>query len=192
MSTATAPVPVAVGDPSTLRRLYLTRFGFALVWAALLFLVGAHVGPLTAVLVVLYPLFDVAAAVVDARSSRTAAGSTTAGAAGLRVNAAVSALAAIGLVVAVTSGVPAILRVWGAWAVVAGIVQLVVAIRRRSLGGQWAMIASGSISVLAGVSFVLMARGTGASLVNVAGYALLGGIFFLVSALRLGRTSGRK
>lgn len=190
MTTATAPVPAPVGDPSTLRRLYLTRFGFALVWAVLLFLVGSRISPPTAVLLVLYPLFDVAAAVVDARSSRTA-GSRTGSAAGLHVNAAVSAVAAIGLVVAVSSGVPAVLRVWGAWAVVAGIVQLVVALRRRSLGGQWAMVASGSISVVAGASFVLMASSTGASLAGIAGYALLGGVFFLVSALRLGRIPAR-
>jgi hypothetical protein len=48
------------------------------------------------------------------------------------------------------------------------------------------MIASGAISVLAGVSFVLLASGPGASLAGVAGYALLGGVFFLVSGLRLG------
>src|SRR5919106_1320796 len=99
--------------------------------------------------------------------------------------------ARFGFALALTSGIPAVLRVWGVWAVVAGIVQLVVAIRRRRLGGQWAMIDSGAISVLAGASFVLMASSAGASLTNVAGYALLGGIFFLVSALRLGRSVGR-
>lgn len=190
MTTATRPAPVASGDPSTLRRLHLARFGFAVVWALALFLVGSHLGPLTAILLVLYPLVDVAAAAVDARSSR-AAGPRTTHVPGLYITMIISALAAIGLVVALSSGVPAVLRVWGAWAVVAGLVQLVVAIRRRSLGGQWAMIASGSISVLAGVAFVLMASTTGASLVSVAGYALLGGIFFLVSALRLGRTTER-
>jgi uncharacterized membrane protein HdeD (DUF308 family) len=186
MTTATTPVPAAVGAPPTLRRLYLVRFGFALVWALVLFPAGSRISPLTAVLLVIYPLVDVVAAAVDARSSRAAA-PTTGSAAGLYVTMAISALAAIGLVVALSSGIPAVLRIWGVWAVVAGIVQLVVAVRRRSLGGQWAMIASGSISVLAGVSFVLMASTTGASLVTVAGYALLGGVFFLVSALRLGR-----
>ena len=39
----------------------------------------------------------------------------------------VSAVAAVGLAVAVTSGVPAVLQVWGVWAAVAGAVQLVVA-----------------------------------------------------------------
>jgi uncharacterized membrane protein HdeD (DUF308 family) len=135
-------------------------------------------------LIVLYPLVDVAAAIVDARSSR--AGRSVLG---LYVNIAISSLTAIGLVVAVMSGVPAVLRVWGVWAVVAGIVQLVVALTRRELGGQWAMIASGGISVLAGTSFYLQAATEGQTLSTVAGYATLGGIFFLVSALRLGRAA---
>lgn len=185
MTTATAPTTTGVAP--TLRRLYLVRFGFALVWAVLLFLTASSIGVLTAVLLVLYPAFDVAAAAVDARASRV--GGAIGSAAGLYLNVAISTLAAVGLLVAVMSGIPAVLRVWGAWAVVAGIVQLVVALRRRRLGGQWAMIASGSISVLAGVSFVLMASNAGASLTAVAGYALLGGIFFLVSALRLGRAA---
>ncbi|MEV4116382.1 hypothetical protein [Nonomuraea sp. NPDC049695] len=35
------------------------------------------------------------------------------------------------------------LRVWGAWAVVAGLVQLIVGVTRRKMGGQWPMIISG-------------------------------------------------
>ena len=187
MTTTTAPAAVTVAP--LLRRLYLVRFGFALVWAVLLFVTASGIGPVSATLLVLYPVFDVAAAVVDARSARaTTAGASTAG---LRVNIVISALAAVGLAVTLGSGIPAVLRVWGVWAVVAGVVQLVVAVRRRRLGGQWAMIASGSISVLAGASFYLMASGAGATLANVAGYALLGGIFFLVSALRIGRAVSR-
>ncbi|WP_406632680.1 hypothetical protein [Amycolatopsis sp. WGS_07] len=170
----------AAGSAVVLRRLYFVRFAFALVWAALLFLTSkSHVGPVGVVLVVGYPLFDVAAAVVDARSTR---------AAGLYVNIAISLLAGIGLAIASASGVPAVLRVWGAWAVVAGLVQLVVAVGRRRMGGQWPMILSGGISVLAGANFVIGAAAPEPSLANVAGYAVLGGIFFLVSALRLGRT----
>jgi uncharacterized membrane protein HdeD (DUF308 family) len=187
MTTVTSPA--ATGVAPTLRRLYFVRFGFALVWAVLLFPAASSIGPLTAVLLVLYPAFDVAAAVVDARSSRVnvAGGSAV----GLYVNIAISTLATAGLAVALTSGIPAVLRVWGVWAALAGIVQLVVALRRRRMGGQWAMIASGALSVLAGVSFFLMASRAGASLAGVAGYALLGGVFFLVSALRLGRAAGR-
>ena len=174
----------STGNASALRNLYFVRFAFAIVWAGLMFVVGSSIGPLSAALIVLYPLFDVAAAIVDARSSRAGRSAL-----GLYVNIAISSLTAIGLVVAVMSGVPAVLRVWGVWAVVAGIVQLVVALTRRELGGQWAMIASGGISVLAGISFFLQAAAEGQTLGAVAGYAVLGGIFFLVSALRLGRAA---
>ncbi|WP_336158877.1 hypothetical protein [Amycolatopsis sp. VC5-11] len=167
------------GTAPALRRLYFVRFAFAVVWAALLFLTSkTAVGPIGVVLVVAYPLFDVAAAVVDARSSR---------AAGLYVNIAISLLAGIGLAIASASGVPAVLRVWGVWAVVAGLVQLIVAVGRRGMGGQWPMILSGGISVLAGANFILSAGAPNPSLVTVAGYAVLGGIFFLVSAIRIRR-----
>lgn len=210
-----------------LRRLYLVRFGFALVWAALLLVTAAALGPESVTLLVLYPLFDVAAAVVDARSSRAPA---------LYANIAISSLAAAGLAVAAASGIPAVLRVWGTWAVVSGVGQLLVGLDRRRglgsrglggrglggrglgsrrlgghrlggqrlgghrlgghrlsghrLGGQWPMILSGGISVLAGGSFILQAVRDGASLRGLAGYALLGGIFFLISALRMGRPAG--
>lgn len=174
----------AGGIASALRRLYFVRFAFAIVWAALLFVTKSQLGPLGIALLVLYPLFDVAAAIVDARSSRT-----TGPARGLYVNIAISLLATIGLAVACTSGVPAVLRVWGAWAIVAGLVQLIVAIARRKMGGQWPMILSGGISVLAGANFVISASAVNPALSSVAGYAVLGGIFFLVSAIRLGRAA---
>jgi len=181
MTTAVSP---AAGFAPALRRLYFVRFGFAIVWAVLVFLTGRQLGPVAAALVVLYPLFDVAAAVVDARASKGFASAR-----GLSVNIVLSLLAAIGLGIALTSGVPAVLRIWGVWAVVAGLVQLGVAISRRAMGGQWPMILSGAISVLAGASFVLMAGQAQPSLTGIAGYATLGGLFFLLSALRLGRAA---
>ncbi|MEU4195497.1 hypothetical protein AB0E69_26590 [Kribbella sp. NPDC026611] len=176
----------AGGVASALRRLYFVRFAFAIVWAALLFTTKTHLGPLAVILVVVYPLFDVAAAVVDARSSG-AAGSAR----GLYVNIAISLLATVGMAIASSSGVPAVLRVWGAWAIVAGLIQLVVAVGRRKLGGQWPMILSGGLSVLAGGSFVAAASASNPALTNIGGYAVLGGIFFLVSAIRLGRAAKR-
>jgi uncharacterized membrane protein HdeD (DUF308 family) len=179
MTTTTAPATATVAP--ALRRLYFVRFGFALIWAVVLFLTASSIGPVSATLLVIYPLFDMSAAIVDVRSSRASRSAP-----GLYVNIAISVIAAVGLVFAVTSGIPAVLRVWGAWAVVAGLVQLIVALRRRTLAGQWPMIVSGTISILAGISFFLQATASHASLNNLAGYALLGGIFFLVSALRLG------
>ena len=55
--------------------------------------------------------------------------------------------------------------------------------------GSKPMILSGGISVLAGGSFIAGASAADPSLANIAGYAVLGGIFFLVSALRLGRAA---
>lgn len=191
METLVAPgsapgsAPARAAAPAALRRLYFLRFGFAAVWAALLFAASGTLGPLTGTLLVVYPAFDVACAVVDIRSARANGRALR----GLYANVALSAVTAAGLAVAATSGVPAVLRVWGVWAVTAGVVQLVVGAVRRHLGGQWPMIASGAISTLAGASFVAQAGRDGASLHNLAGYALLGGVFFLVSALRLGRAA---
>lgn len=179
----TVDPPTAREIAPALRRLYVVRFGFAIVWAVLLFVTASGLGPLSIALLVLYPLFDVAAAVVDVRSSHA-----TGPARGLYVNIAISLLAAIGVAIACTSGVPAVLRLWGAWAIVSGLVQLIVGVARRTMGGQWPLILSGGISVLAGASFVMGASAPDPSLANLAGYAVLGGVFFLVSALRLGRT----
>ena len=170
------------GLAPALRTLYLVRFGFAVTWAVLLFLTAAEIGPVSGALLVLYPLFDVAAIVVDSRSSRTGRASSA-----LYANIAVSTIAAAGLTFAVLSGIPAVLQVWGAWAVVSGVAQLAAGFTRRSLGGQWPMIISGGLSTLAGTSFILQAGSEGATLHNLAGYAAVGGVFFLVSALRLDR-----
>jgi uncharacterized membrane protein HdeD (DUF308 family) len=110
----------------------------------------------------------------------------------LHVNIVVSLLTAVGVAIACASGIPAVLRVWGAWAVVAGLVQLIVGVTRRAMGGQWPMIVSGAISVLAGGSFIIGASAENPTLTNAAGYAIPGGVLFLISAIRLSRAaSGR-
>ncbi|MFD7713020.1 hypothetical protein ACFV6E_21595 [Streptomyces sp. NPDC059785] len=186
MSTIAAPSGIT-GTASALRRLYFVRFAFAIVWALVMFTMASKITPVGAVLLVLYPLFDVGAAVVDARSSRETGSPVL-----LYVNMAVSLATAVGVAVACASGIPAVLRVWGAWAVVAGLVQLVVAVPRRKMGGQWPMILSGGISVLAGASFVASAGADDPALTSAIGYAVPGGIFFLISALRLGRSAEAK
>jgi uncharacterized membrane protein HdeD (DUF308 family) len=98
-------------------------------------------------------------------------------------------LAAFGLAFADASGIPAVLRVWGVWAVVAGLIQLIVGVNRRTLGGQWPMIVSGGISVLAGGSFIVTASASNPVLTNAIGYAVPGAIFFLISAIRLGHAA---
>ncbi|NEB13049.1 hypothetical protein G3I32_30160 [Streptomyces coelicoflavus] len=183
--TAAAPPAAAptVGVPVTLRKLYFVRFAFAAVWAALLFATADTLGPLSTTLLLVYPLFDVGAAIVDVRSARANGGPVGP----LYANIAISSLTVLALALAATSGIPAVLRVWGAWAVTAGIVQLVAGAVRRRLGGQWPMIVSGAVSTLAGISFVTRAGADDPSLGSLAGYAFLGGVFFLASAVRLTR-----
>ena len=169
-----------VASAPVLRRLYFVRVGFAVVWAVLLGVTASDLGAAAGVLLVIYPLFDVAAAVVDFRSSRARE---------LVLNIVISSLAAVGLALATTSGIPAVLRVFGAWAVISGVVQLIVAVRRLKLGGQAAMIVSGGLSALVGASFVVMAAKDDPMLAGVAGYVVGGAIFFLISAVRLGRAA---
>jgi hypothetical protein len=158
--------------------LYFVRFVFAAAWVGAFAAIGSKIDAGSVTLLILYPAFDVAAAIFDARSTRDPA---------LYLNIAISAAAAIGLAVAAAGDIPAVLRTWGVWAIVAGLVQLFVALkRRRALGGQWAMILSGGISVIAGGGFLGQA-GSATSLTVCAGYAALGGLFFLISAVRLVR-----
>jgi hypothetical protein len=180
----TVAAPGISTTAAALRRLYFGRFAFAIVWAIVMIIVAKDLNPISVPLFVLYPLVDVAAAVVDARASR-AAGTPVL----LYVNMAVSLLAAIGLAAAAASGIPAVLRVWGAWAIVAGAVQLVVALTRRSMGGQWPMIISGGLSVIAGATFLLSASAANPMLTNAVGYVIPGAIFFLIAAIRLGRAA---
>jgi len=164
-----------------LRRLYLARFVFAVAWAALFAAASSPVEGVALVLLVAYPAVDVVAAVVDARTSGAARRSR----AGLVVNIALSVAAAVALVV-VGDDLEGILLVWGAWAITAGAAQLAVGLLRRSLGGQLPMMLSGGMSVLAGAFFAASASDAD-SVSSIAGYAALGGIFFLISALRLGQ-----
>jgi uncharacterized membrane protein HdeD (DUF308 family) len=172
---------VPSGFAPSLRRLYFVRFAFALIWAALVAGTVSKLDPLSVTLLVLYPVFDVAAAVVDVRSAKN-----TKPFIGLYVNMAISLLAGVALALAASSGIPGILRVWGIWASVSGLIQLVVGLVRRTLGGQWPMIISGAISTVAGATFIVQAAQPNPSLAALAGYAALGGVFFLVSAIRLG------
>ncbi|MFL6158988.1 MAG: hypothetical protein ACJ72D_23110 [Marmoricola sp.] len=182
--TVTKPTPVE--GALELHRLYYLRFVFAAVWAGLFAATASQLTPVAGTLLVLYPLFDVASAVVDLRSSGTGRARRP-----LYANVALSLLAAVALAVAAAQGVPDVLRVWGVWAITAGAVQVVLAVRRHRLGGQRVMILSGGISVVAGSTFIAAGAGSDPALTSLAGYAALGGLFFLISGIRLGRAAAQ-
>lgn len=167
-----------------LRRLYIVRFVFAAIWAGVLLAAAAATtspGPLITVLLVLYPLFDAGAVLWQLRAGVGEDRSRAAEWA----NVAVSVAVAVALGFSSSTSLAAALAVWGAWAIGAGLPQLVTAVRNRRSGGQVAQMLSGGISLVAGAGFLLQGlRGEG-SLVGAAGYATLGAIFFLVSAILL-------
>jgi hypothetical protein len=176
-------MPAAAATPTNttntvdhLRRLYFVRFVFAAAWVATFAAFWSSLDAASITLLILYPAFDVASAITDARSSRDP---------GPYANIAISTAAVIGLAVAAADDIPTVLRAWGWWAIAAGLVQLLIALnRRRVLGGQAAMILSGSISAIAGAGFLAQASDA-TSLKLCAAYAALGGLFFLISAVRL-------
>ncbi|GAA3597868.1 membrane protein [Kineosporia mesophila] len=177
-------------------RLYLTRAVIALVWAGLLAVSLSSAGTLTAdsdlprlavVLLILYPVLDVVASVLDARTQQAAGAPGTVRA--QLVNAGISAITTVALIVAVTDGPATVLRVFGVWATLTGLIQLALAItrRRRGLPGQVAMIVSGGLSTLIGLMFFAQAAQDELMLTGVAGYAVGGAILYLVSTVRLRR-----
>ena len=180
--------PSAQDGPRNLANLYLGRLVFALGWAAVFAATEAELDVFTGVLLVLYPAVDVAAVLVDAvlagHGRRT--GLSRGARLGLVANLAVSAVAAVALAFAAADGIPAVLRVWGTWAVVAGLAQLVVAVaRRRSHPGQWSLVLSGGLSCVAGTTIALSASASHPGLTAIAGYAVAGAVFFAVSVVRL-------
>lgn len=184
----TVEPPSAPTLARTLHRLYLARFGFAVAWALLLALVAPLSPTVLTALLVIYPLVDAGAVLVELRTSGAAPRSRPSALA----NVVLSTLAAAALGWASTVSVGAVLVTWGVWAVVSGATQLLTSLARRRMGGQWPLVASGGLSVLVGFAFLAQGLQGATSVTSVGGYAVAGGVFFLLSALRLaraGRTS---
>jgi len=173
-----------------LRTLYVVRFGVAIVWVGILLAAAAAStapNPLLTVLLILYPLFDAGAVLWQLRADPEARRSKVAE----WVNVAVSVVVAIALGIASSTSISAALAVWGIWAIVAGVPQLIAAVRNRRNGGQVPQMLSGGISVFAGAGFLFQGLQSSDMIAGAAGYATLGAIFFLISAIRLSVTLRR-
>lgn len=165
-----------------LKSYYYLRFAVSAAWVAVAFAVAKNVPPLAAVMLVAYPAWDALANYVDAQRTGGLGSNKS-----QLLNVVGSIVATIAVAIALGRSMNAVLAVYGVWAVVSGIFQLVTALRRwKTNGAQWAMILSGAQSALAGLFFVSMAGGTEAiGIVNVAPYAAFGAFYFLVSAVWL-------
>jgi uncharacterized membrane protein HdeD (DUF308 family) len=171
-------------------QLFLIRGLVAIAWAAVFVAVSDSETtgePVAAgILVVSYPLIDVAASLIDARTQRGSARSL------LLAGAALSAVAAAALAIAATGSVTDVLAVFGVWALFSGVAQVVVALRRRAqLGNQWPMLLAGVGSVGFGIAYIIASTRTDPSLSMLAIYAAGGGIDFLVQAWLLSRRRRR-
>lgn len=166
-----------------LRNYYAVRFAVAAVWVAAAFTLAKGMPRLAVVMLIAYPLWDALANLADARSNGGLGANRT-----QAINVGVSTLAAVGVAAAAPVGMNAMLAVFGAWALLSGLMQLATGVRRwKHYGAQWAMILSGAQSVLAGVFMAKMAAGVpiADTLTSVAPYAGFGAFYFLVSALWL-------
>ncbi|NKK73992.1 DUF308 domain-containing protein [Rhizobium leguminosarum bv. viciae] len=172
----------ASGNDQWLKHYYFTRAAFSALWVAAAFTVGQHSFAVAAVLLVIYPLWDAVANVVDAaRSGGFAVNRSQA------INVTASSIMTIAVIFALTMSMNWVLGAFGLWAIFSGLLQLGTALRRwKTSGGQWAMILSGGQSAVAGALFIFQAQmPQEPSISTVAGYAGVGAFYFLVSAIWL-------
>jgi uncharacterized membrane protein HdeD (DUF308 family) len=194
IATATKTTPRVSTHPgaqsSDKLHLFLTRGLIAIAWAVI-FAAASHsvttaVTLGAGVLLVIYPLIDAFASLLDARSQHGSARQL------LLLNAASSTVAAIALGVAATENAATVFAVFGVWAAVSGAAQLVVALRRRAqLGNQWPLLLANAVSVIAGIAFIIAAAGGDPKLSMLAIYAATGGIEFVIQAGLLARRQRR-
>lgn len=174
---------------SWLRSYYLARAAVSIAWVALAFTIGRTAPQAGAALLVAYPSWDALANWLDARRTGGLARNPT-----QALNFAVSVITALAVAATLRAGMNAVLAVFGAWAVLSGLLQLATGLRRwKTQGAQWAMILSGAQSALAGSLFIHQAAGAPViAITTVAPYAAFGAFYFLVSALWLTVTNLRR
>lgn len=186
MSVTTTAVPnsQAVFTARSLRNLYVTRASFSIAWVILVALFTKSSPGFAYILLVIYPAWDVFGTWLDIRSN-----GQTENLKPQYINAGISAITTIGVIIALQTDVPEAIMVFGAWAILTGLIQLIMGIRRRKLtGGQWPMMISGGQSMLGGTSFILLAHDPGKGIASLAGYAAFGAFYYLLAAFRLHRT----
>lgn len=168
-------------DEGWLKRYCFVRAAFSVCWVIAVLALARQSTVASAVLLVAYPAWDALANMADGRRSGALAANRT-----QLLNVVVSVAVALALAVSLPD-MHRVLAVFGAWAILSGLLQLGTAVRRwKSFGAQWAMVLSGAQSALAGAVFIGQARMPAEPTVaTLAGYAGFGAFYFLVSALLL-------
>ena len=173
-----------VETAKSLRTLYFTRVAFSVLWIILVVTAAKSNDSLAAILFIIYPAWDVLATFFDIRANTLQVNKTP-----QYVNAAISAATTVAVILELQNGIPEALMVFGAWAILTGLIQLILGLRRRKhLEGQWPMIISGAQSMLAGGFIIATAHSAKDGVVSLAGYSAFGAFYFLLAAIRLGKT----
>ncbi|MCF0052469.1 hypothetical protein LXM25_20535 [Dyadobacter sp. LJ53] len=174
----------AVETAKSLRTLYFTRAAFSIIWILLVTTLAGTNAVVAMVLFIIYPAWDVIATFFDIKSNPPYANKTP-----QYVNIAIGITTTIAVYIALQKGIAEALVVFSAWAILTGLIQLILGLhRRKQLDGQWPMIISGGQSMLAGVSIFLKAHTPGTGVNTLAGYAAFGAFYFLLAAYRLSKT----
>jgi uncharacterized membrane protein HdeD (DUF308 family) len=171
-----------------LRNYYFVRAAFSIAWVAVALAVGRQMPLAAAALLVAYPAWDAIANLVDARRNGGLSANRS-----QSLNVTASAVTTLAVAVALGLGPNEVLAVFGAWAILSGLFQLLTGVRRWRMGAQWAMVLSGAQSGLAGAYMLIQAtRPEPASIADIAPYAAFGAFYFLVSAVWLTVSSARQ
>lgn len=171
-----------------LKMYYFARAAFSIAWVIAALTLAGQAWSIGAALLVSYPAWDALANLADGtRSGGLARNRTQA------VNVVVSLTIAAAIAVALPD-MNRVLGVFGAWAILSGLLQLGTALRRwKAYGAQWAMVLSGAQSALAGAFFIFQAQMPAVpSITTIAGYAGFGAFYFLASALFLRAGASRR
>jgi uncharacterized membrane protein HdeD (DUF308 family) len=165
-----------------LKTYYFTRGAFSIGWITLAVTIAKNAPLLAGALLVAYPAWDAVANYIDAKKNGGLKANLS-----QTLNLVVSALTTASVLIALGVSMNAVLAVFGVWAILAGLFQLITAVRRwKSYGAQWAMILSGAQSALAGTFFFKQAAGSVTPDISaIAPYAAFGAFYFLVSAIWL-------
>ncbi|AMA57731.1 DUF308 domain-containing protein [Bradyrhizobium sp. CCGE-LA001] len=176
-------------DTHWLKQYYFLRGAFSVAWVVAAIAIAPSSAAVAAALLVAYPAWDAAANYLDALRSGGLNQNRTQG-----FNVLVSLATTIAVILALQVSMNWVVGIFGAWAILSGLLQLGTAVRRwKSFGAQWAMVLSGGQSALAGGFFIFQATMSAIpSIANVAGYAAVGALYFLVSAVWLTVTGWRR
>jgi hypothetical protein len=165
-----------------LKKYYYLRAAFSLIWVAAAIIVGQHASYIGALLLIIYPAWDALANYIDATQSGGFGKNRM-----QTANILISALTTLAVIFATRESMNAVIAVFGAWAILSGLLQSGAAVLRwKHNNAQWSMALSGAQSALAGAFFIFQAQGVvPPSIINIAGYAAFGAFYFLISALSL-------